>query len=118
MADLSHADGLRRDGSAGLVHDPHRHRSLAKGLDPLVGLGPPVREGGRGVEPEEKHTGEERESEASGHGWRPLGYQVLSFRSSWICSFGTGSSSMWSFSHWEKSFSMTSVQRWSISPGV
>ena len=45
-------------------------------------------------------------------------YQVLSFNSSWICSFGTGSLSMCSFNHPEKSFSIGSVQRWSISPGV
>jgi hypothetical protein len=45
-------------------------------------------------------------------------YQVRSLRSSWICSRGTGSASMWSLSHFEKSFSIASLQRWSICPGV
>ena len=61
-------------------------------------------------------AGEERAASVPGvHG---ASYQVRSFSSSWICSRATGRLSMWSFSHFEKSFSMSSDHFWSIWPGV
>ena len=46
------------------------------------------------------------------------GYQVRSFSSSWICSFGTGSFVMLASSQREKSRSISSDQRASICPAV
>src|SRR3989304_982290 len=61
--------------------------------------------------------GQERAARLSiGHLEPP--HHVRCFSSSWICSRGTGSLSMWSVSHFEKSFSIGSLQRWSIWPGV
>src|SRR5690606_16325955 len=45
-------------------------------------------------------------------------YQVRPFNSSCICDFGTGNSSIWSFSHFEKSLSISSLHLVSICPAV
>ena len=116
--DLHEQAVLAADEAAPDAGDPERRTgSTTAASSPPPRRGPRAGSRGRPRRRRPRHPPSRTNGATVVPPWRAP-YQVRSLSSSWICSRGTGSLSMWSFSHFEKSFSMSSLQRWSIWPGV